>query len=120
LLTPEIFDKYESCLYEDNNPFEKQNLVALLANYFNYAGDEFTDIKDSIASLAEELPVLKFALNPLACADFEIIDYKWMAYVTEDLYEDIIKDEVARKKLKEYCESVSWGKEIKEIIWKKL
>lgn len=120
LLTPEIFDKYESCLYEDNNSFEKQNLIALLANYFNYAGDEFTDIKDSIASLAEELPVLKFALNPLACADFEIIDYKWMAYVTEDLYEDIIKNEVARKKLKEYCESVSWGKEIKEIIWKKL
>lgn len=40
--------------------------------------------------------------------------------VTEDLYDDIIKNEVARRKLKEYCESVSWGKEIKEIIWKKL
>ena len=120
LLTAEVFAKFKSDLYEDNNPFEKQNLIALLANYYNYAGDEFTDIKNCIASLAEELPVLKFALNPLACADFETIDSRWMVYVTEDLYEDIIKNEVARKKLKEYCESVSWGKEIKEIIWKKL
>lgn len=120
LLTADVFAKFKSCLYEENNPFEKQNLIALLVNYYNYKGNEIADLKDCIASLAEELPVLKFALNPLAWPDFDKLDSCWMAYVTEDLYEDIIKNEVARKKLKEYCESVSWGKDIKKIIWEKL
>ena len=81
--------------------------------------DEYTDIKGCIANLAEELPELKFALDPMAWPDFETVDSNWMVYVTEDLYDEILKNEAARKKLKEYCESVQWGKEIKELIWKK-
>ncbi len=55
----------------------------------------------------------------MAWPDFETVDSNWMTYVTEDLYDEILKNEAARRKLKEYCESVPWGKEIKELIWKK-
>lgn len=120
LLTADVFDKFKSNLYEENNPIEKYEFVMLLVDYYNNACDDEADIKDCVASLSEELPYLKFALNPLAWPDFESIDSSWMAYVTEDLYEDIIRNEIARKKLKEYCETVSWGNEIKEIVWKKL
>lgn len=120
LLTPDVFTKFKTDLYEAKNPFEKQNLVLLLTNYYHYAGEEYAAIKDCIGNLSEELPELNFALDPLSWPDFEGVDSSWMAYVPENLYDEILKNEVARKKLKEYCESVSWGHEIKEVIWKKL
>ena len=120
LLTKDVFDKFKSNLYEMQNPLGEQNFIAQLANFYRFEGDEYTDIKDCIMSLAEEMPVLKFALAPLAWPNFEHLDCKWMAYVTEDLYDDILKNEYARKKLIAYIDSVSWGNEIKESIWKKL
>ena len=120
LLTIDVFNKFKSSLYEDGHTFEKHNFISLLVDFYNSAGDEYADIKAGIMSLAEEMPVLKFALNPLDWPDFEHLDCQWMEYISEDLYDDILKDEIARKKLKEYCETVSWGKEIKEILWKKL
>lgn len=120
LLTKDVFARFKSNLYDNNKPYEKQNLISLLVNFYHYDGDEHADIKGSIADLAEELPELKFALNPLTWPDYEGIDRGWMAYVTEDLYDDILKNAAARKKLKEYCDSVSWGHEIKERIWKKM
>ena len=120
LISAEDFTKFKSNLYEANNPFEKQNFVSLLTNYYHYADEEYSDIKDCISNLAEEILELKFALNPLGWPDFEAIDKCWMVYVTEEMYDEILKNETARKKLKEYCESVSWGNEIKDVIWKKL
>lgn len=120
ILTADSFSKYKSKMYDEQNPFEKQKFISLLANYYEYASKENAHIRDCIENLAEEWSELKFALNPMIWPDFETVDSNWMAYVTEDLYDDIIRNDVARKKLKEYCESVSWGKEIKELIWKKL
>lgn len=120
LLSPDMFTKFKSSLYDNQNPFEKQNFNSLLANYYNNNGDKYADIKECIVSIAKELPELKFAINPLAWSNFEDIDCDWMVYITEDLYDDILKNVIARRKLKEYCEKVSWGNEIKEIIWKKL
>lgn len=120
LLTKEIFDKFKSNLYEDQIPYERENFVSLLANYYNFANEDYADLKGCIENLANEIPSLKFALNPLEWVDFENIDCRWMGYVSEELYDDILKNEMAKKKLKEYCESVPWGKEIKEVIWKKL
>jgi hypothetical protein len=120
LLTIEIFDKFKSNLYEDQNPYERENFVSLLANYYNFANEDYADLKGCIENLANEIPCLRFALNPLEWVDFENIDCRWMGYVSEELYDDILKNEMAKKKLKEYCESVPWGKEIKEVIWKKL
>ena len=120
ILTVDSFGKYKSKMYDDQNPFERQKFISLLANYYRYGGEEYVDIRDCIANLAEEWPELKFALNPMLCPDFKTIDRNWMEYVTEDLYDEILKNEAARKKLKEYCESVSWGNEIKEILWKKM
>lgn len=116
-LSADIFSRFKSNLYESHNPYEKQNFISMLTIY--YSDDEYTDIKGCIANLAEELPELKFALDPMAWPDFETVDSNWMVYVTEDLYDEILKNDAARKKLKEYCESVQWGKEIKELIWKK-
>jgi len=120
LLTADVFARFKSDLYEKHNPYEKQNFISMLTNYYHYTGDEYADIKGCVANLAEELPELKFALAPMAWPDFETVDSSWMAYVAEDLYDEILKNEAARKKLKEYCESVSWGNEIKEILWKKM
>lgn len=118
LLTPDVFDRFKSNLYDDNKPYEKVKFIDRLANYYRNSGDE--DIKECIENLTEELPELRFALNPLAWPDFETIDSSWMAYVAEDLYDEILKNTAARKKLKEYCETTPWGNEIKEIIWKKM
>lgn len=120
LLSADVFNRFKSNLYEKYNPYEKQNLISMLTNYYHYSGDEYADIKECIANLAEELPELKFALYPMKWPNFENVAISWMAYVTEDFYDEILKNEVARKKLKEYCDSVSWGNEIKEILWKKL
>ena len=119
LLTPDVFDKFKANLYEDQNPYERENFVSLLANYYNFANEDYAELKACIESLADEIPSLKFALNPLEWSDFENIDCRWMSYVTEDMYDDILKNEMARKKFKEYCDSVPWGKEIKEDIWNK-
>lgn len=119
LLNADVFARFKSKLYDDNKPYEKQNFVLMLTNYYHYTGDEYANIKGCIANLAEELPELKFALDPMAWPDFETIDSSWMFYVTDDLYDEILKNEVARKKLKEYCETAPWGNEIKEILWKK-
>ena len=120
ILTADSFSKYKSKMYDEQNPFEKQKFISLLANYYEYASKENAHIRDCIENLAEEWSELKFALNPMIWPDFETVDSNWMAYVTEDLYDDIIRNDVARKKLKEYCESVSWGNELKEILWKKM
>ena len=119
LLTADVFARFKSNLYEKHNPYEKQNFISMLTNYYHYTGDKYADIKGCVANLAEELPELKFALDPMAWPDFETAESSWMVYVAEDLYDDILKNEAARKKLKEYCESVPWGNEIKELIWKK-
>lgn len=119
LLTPDVFAKLKSNLYEKHNPYEKENFISMLTNYYHYTGDEYADIKGCIANLAEELPELKFALDPMKWPGFETVDSSWMAYVAEDLYDEILKNEAARKKLKEYCETAPWGNEIKEILWKK-
>lgn len=118
ILTADIFDRFKSDLYEKHHPYEKQNFIVMLTDY--YSDNKYADIKGRIANLAEELPELKFALDPMAWPDFETIDSSWMAYVSEDLYDEILKNEAARKKLKEYCETAPWGKEIKEILWKKM
>lgn len=120
LLTGDVFDRYKSNLYEKHHPYEKQNFISMLTNYYHYTGDEYANIKGCIANLAEELPELKFALDPMAWPDFETVDSSWMFYVTDDLYDEILKNEVTRKKLKEYCDTSPWGKEIKEILWKKM
>lgn len=120
ILTVDSFGKYKSKMYDDQNPFERQNFISQLAHYYRYGGEEYADIRDCIANLAEKWPELKFALNPMIWPDFKTVDRNWMSYVTEDLYDEILKNEAARKKLKEYCESVSWGNEIKEILWKKM
>ena len=120
LLTPDIFARFKSNLYETHNPYEKQNCISMLSNYYHYIGDEYADIKGCIENLAEELPELKFALDPMKWPDFETVDINWMTYVPENLYGEILKNETARKKLKVYCESVPWGNEIKENLWKKM
>lgn len=120
LLTADIFARFKSKLYDDSKPFEKENFISMLTSCYHCSVDKFADIKGCIANLAEELPELKFALDPMAWPNFETVDSSWMAYVTEDLYDDILKNEAARKKLKEYCETVPWGNEIKEILWKKM
>ena len=118
-LNADVFDRFKSNLYEKHNPYEKQSFISMLTNYYHYTGNEYADIKEGIENRAEERPELEFALDPMAWPDFETVDSSWMAYVAEDDYNEILKNEVARKKLKEYCESVSWGNEIKEILWKK-
>lgn len=119
LLTVDAFDKFKSNLTDVDNSFDMHNLIVQLVNLYKSSNDNYADIKDCISNLAEEMPVLKFALNPLAWPDFSTIDYNWMGYVSEALYDDIIKNEMAKNKLKEYCDKVSWGREIKDILWKK-
>lgn len=116
LLTADIFARFKSNLYDKNGLYEKEYFISLLANYYHKSGYE--DIKECIENLTEELPELRFALNPLVWPDFESIDCGWMTYVTDDLYDEILKNTAARKKLKEYCETSPWGNEIKEILWK--
>jgi hypothetical protein len=118
LLTADIFARFKSNLYDKNGLYEKEYFISLLANYYHKSGYE--DIKECIENLTEELPELRFALNPLVWPDFESIDCGWMTYVTDDLYDEILKNTAARKKLKEYCETSPWGNEIKEILWKKM
>lgn len=117
LLTADIFARFKSNLYDKNGLYEKEYFISLLANYYHKSGYE--DIKECIENLTEEMPELRFALNPLVWPDFESIDCGWMTYVTDDLYDEILKNTAARKKLKEYCETSPWGNEIKEILWKK-
>ena len=118
LLTADIFARFKSNLYDKNGLYEKEYFISLLANYYHKSGYE--DIKECIENLTEELSELRFALNPLVWPDFESIDCGWMTYVTDDLYDEILKNTAARKKLKEYCETSPWGNEIKEILWKKM
>lgn len=119
LLTEESFNKHKSNLTDFDNSIDRYNLIVQLVDLYKTSNDNYADIKECISSLAEKMPVLKFALNPLAWPDFSTIDFNWMRYVSEDLYDDIIKNEMAKNKLKEYCDKVSWGREIKEILWKK-
>ena len=120
ILTADVFNNYKSNLYNEQTPYEDYNLISLLVNFYHSEEPDYNDIKECIDNLAKELPSLKFALNPLGWPDFTKIDKNWMGYITEDLYPEILRNEQARKKLKEYADSVSWGHQIKKAIWKLL
>jgi len=116
-LDAETFDKYKDKLFIERQCKDGRILFPKLA--FFYELPQYADIKKQIEELSDSNPLLKYLLDPVKWIYTDDFDKTWFdcLYSEDKVIVEISKNPDARKLLKDYSETCSWSKKLKQILW---